>query len=384
MRGDGKDNAQTAKKLVIKALTSTKYPAQDHALATIIKSKDKVKVVKAQFKEVLEDLKISETVWKILDKLFDYDNETALRRSLFSIAEDDDIKDKKLAMKNSVGQYLMYMQSLVADVEMFKFKGQKKKKKKDPEHADENGNEDEIVAKGSSEKFSTEDLNIISKVFKTFEIKMEEKMDPKELAEMMEKAADKAVKKATEPLQAELAKSKSINALTVTQKSYFDGLDEAGQDGFLALAPEARNEVIEIAKSADEEIVIDGHIIKKSSLKDPVAFAFMKSQAAKDIAKDGVISDLQKSTEQLQFTDIVKSKYAHVLGTLEEKVKTYTEIQKMINKEPMLAIWGQKEIAMENLLKTQGHQENPEPTTLVKKSKDDTKAHLQSLYPKTA
>ena len=116
-------------------------------------------------------------------------------------------------------------------------------------------------------------------------------------------------------LEAELAKSNAINAMDADTRAYFDSLDDAGKDDFLAKSADERS--ADIAKAAEGKAVVfkaaDGTEYTKAD--DPRLVQMAKDRDAdrkrlEDAEKRAAEADLRKRADDL----------AHIPGTTEDRM----------------------------------------------------------------
>jgi len=239
---------------------------------TLFKSdftKEDMEKAARMFSDVLGDMEMAEQVRAIIDQLMTYNR--AFQTSVVGMIHDEEVKDKKEAIRQSLQQYINVLNAMAT--------GDTFNKAADGFEALISGNPEQDPAE----------------LIKQMETLTKEETMSKELEAKLKKAEDdaKAVQKKLEKAEAAAERAGKIAELSDVQKKYFNGLDDKGKDDFLAKSAEERDAVIQKAAEADEVLTVDGNTIKKSEV-GPGVFAFMKAQQTK-LAKTE--ADLKKTEE---------------------------------------------------------------------------------------
>lgn len=347
MRFDGKKNKQKALSLKLEKLSSVSSPAQEDAIVTVIKKKADDKAVKMMFQEVLSEMQLDDKLEEVMDEMYDYNS--SLTRSLYSIANDPEINNKKEAFQETMFQYLNQCGKLLEDAKLFKFK--------DVEGSLPEG-----------------DIKLVKGVLTTLGIKTKETdMKPEEVQKMIDEKVSE--------VSADRDMYKTLASFNDETKKYYNGLKEDEKADFLKKSEDERKEAVAISKSLDEVVEHNGVSIKKS--EDPKAFEILKMMKKEREADQAKIEKLEKAQARKEAEDIVKSKYSSLLGTEDELVTAYMAIQKMdpAERDAIMKTWDQKVAGVDEMFKTKGHglEDNSDE---IQKSKTDLKKEIDKKYNK--
>lgn len=110
---------------------------------------------------------------------------------------------------------------------------------------------------------------------------------------------------------------KALAEMCDAEKDYYKSLGEKGQEAFIKSSPDQRAESMKIAKSLDEEIVVNGQTIKKSAVGAGM-FEVIKSQQKQLSDQQAEITKAQATVEMERLTKRAGDEFGHVPGTAAE------------------------------------------------------------------
>ena len=270
----GKGKKNLVKDLTVNEVSFCGAGMNPGAHVALFKSVDP-EVVKATFTEVLSEMELAEGVEEMIEMAFEMNH--ALARSLYSIISDEEVKDKKAAIKASLGEFVKALQGMAKNSAVFKAV-------EPAQWIEENREEDLTVL-----------VDLITKTLK------EDNTMSKELEGKLKKAEEEAkkAKEALEKAQADLVKANTIALMTDDQKDFYKALDPKAQEEFLKLSPEEMAKKIEKAQADDETITVAGVPVRKSDV-GPASFAIFKAQQKEN-------DDLRKKNEKAAEIAVAKA-----------------------------------------------------------------------------
>lgn len=131
------------------------------------------------------------------------------------------------------------------------------------------------------------------------------------------KASDE--KAAAEDDAKKAKKAAAVSDLDPDEKEHYDGLGDDAKDTFLAKPKDERKKAAKVAKAADEILVVGSTSVRKSVVGDGV-FAVLKAQQEQI---DAGAAELKKAKDEActaTFTKQAETEFAHVAGTLDQRV----------------------------------------------------------------
>ena len=248
------------------------------------------------FREVLAEMELAEQLEAIIDKIMTYSR--AHQSALFSLLYNEDVKDKKAAIRENLQQYVEALNQM-AEGEDFS----KALAAVDAWVAEnsEDGEPESLVKHITT-------INKEAAMSKELEAKLKKAEEAKKAAEEAQKASEKA-----------LAKANALAEMTDSQKDHYQGLKKAkAQDAFIAMTPEERDEEVTKAQKSDETMVVDGETIRKSEV-GPGVWAFMKKQAKRADEAEKRLEKAEKERLEKSYQERAEKEYPNLPGSVEEK-----------------------------------------------------------------
>lgn len=289
----GKKKKNLVKDLTVNEVSFCGAGMNPGAHVALFKSVDP-EVVKSTFTEVLSEMELAEGVEEIIEMAFEMNH--ALARSLYSIISDEEVTDKKAAIKSSLGEFVKALQAMAKNSSVLKAVQPAQWIEKNPE----------------------KDLTVLVDLINN--IQKEDTTMSKELEEKLKKAEEEAkkAKEALDKAQADLAKANTIALMTDDQKTFYKSLDPKAQEEFLKLSPEEMGKKIEKAQANDEVITVAGVPVRKSDV-GPASFAIFKAQQEEN-------DQLRKKNEKAAEIALAKAyqneaekEYPNLPGSVEHK-----------------------------------------------------------------
>lgn len=260
-------------------------------------------LVKATFTEVVQEMKLAEGVEEIIETAFEMNH--ALARSLFSILGDDQVLDKKDAIKASLGDFVKALQVMSENATVLKA----------------------VDAPTWLEENREEELGALVELINTTLSKEDETMS-KELEAKLKKAEQEK-----KDAEARLAKAEKLAGMTDAQKSFMKSLPEGeDQENFLALSPEEMDAQVKKAQEGDEQLIVAGVPVLKSDVGDSM-FAILKAQQEEN---DKLRKKNEKAAEiavAKAFQSEAERTYPHLPGSVEHKGALLKAIDGMPSEE---------------------------------------------------
>jgi hypothetical protein len=133
-------------------------------------------------------------------------------------------------------------------------------------------------------------------------------MSAEDLKELQKKVAE---------LTDALVVSKSLASLNDAEKSYLNSLPEGSKDSFLEKSADERQVQMDLAKSNDEVLEIDGATISKGAIGADF-FAVIKSQQSQLKKQEAETKKAREAAMQAGFVKRATDSYSHLPGTAEE------------------------------------------------------------------
>lgn len=146
----------------------------------------------------------------------------------------------------------------------------------------------------------------------------------KALDEVNKKLADttainEAMTKQLDDIKVEKELLEKKSKMSDKEKEYMDDMDDEDEKKkFLEATEKQRADMIEKARSGDEEITVNGNVVRKSNVGDAVFEAMKSQQEQLDKQKDD-IEKANKERIEKEIDAVVKTKYQHVAGTDAER-----------------------------------------------------------------
>jgi hypothetical protein len=117
-----------------------------------------------------------------------------------------------------------------------------------------------------------------------------------------------------------LAKSEFMASLTDAHKAYYADLSDADKIAFSKKTTVERDQIIKVAKAADETIEIDGATVRKSEMGE-AAFCLLKSQIQKNVELQKKVEAEEAEKLQKQAEAEAEKEFGHLAGTPAGKAK---------------------------------------------------------------
>jgi hypothetical protein len=343
MRSDGTTNLRRAKSIKIGFLSGVTAPAHEGANVLLTKVRysnqtEGISLLKSVFTSALDEMKLKEQVGSVINNTWQLNE--ALRETAEDIAKDESITDKQEALRQSVNEYIMTLQTAVMGSIMSKAK------------KTEDGVEfpaSDYAYVPDVEKPSTWKLRLTStpggepdarivgaavaalgKGFRGNKVEIPE-ADLEKVINKVRAAWLKAnPEKTTEDLpsvlekqnMSELEKYKSLAEMSDIHKTYHNNLPECDQESFRKMASEARDATIEMAKPPVDESfeTLTGQTVSKSKSGD--LYQVLKSQ-------DLELRKARKESELNKALNTVNAEFTHLPGTPVEKANQLIAINAM-------------------------------------------------------
>jgi len=282
MRADGKTNPQTATDLEITKLSTVKNPAHAPALAAIIKSAaisdEEENVIKQTFMEAMGEIQLEEQTEQLMDGI--WDSIWALRKSIRNTMTEEGVTNKKEVINNNIADFATSLSGIISATTVIKSGGQ----------------------------------------------------------DMKEEAIAAMLKKAVDPLKAELAVASEVAKMNDNTKSLYESLDDSGKEAFLKNSPEERETILldheKLMKSKEgdsESVVLHDQTIVKADCGAGV-FAILKAQQIEiDTSKNE--AKIEKEARQIgEFTKMAEGLYPALPGDSKTKGLVMKVISEMSDK----------------------------------------------------
>ena len=325
-------------------ISTVDIPAQEGALLTLTKRHSKGdKLADGIIKQYVDPMDGAKTFAEILecfaeDKKYSEIMEVAwpkvraLDTSLRSIIADKSLEvgDKHTAMRSSVEGFLALIRQDMPEVEEVLDKAlqsegppSKKERKMPKGVVNRKSRKQDEDMDFEDEDEEDEDKPLTAKDLKKLESKMAKQ------AEML-----KEVTEERDALKAKLDLQEQIAALDEpTRKFYMQNLsNDKAKAEFLELDKTMQQVMMRKAATGDEEIVVDGHTIKKSVV-GPNMFAMFKSQIDKTANLEKQVAEESDKRIEAELTKRAEEELAHLPGKTEEKVKLLKQLAKLPKEE---------------------------------------------------
>lgn len=317
MRADGKTNKQKATDMSLSKLSVVKRPAQEGALAAIIKGSaiTDEQVEKETFMDSLNQIMIEEEAEVLFSTVWDM--QYALRNSIRNTIEDSQITNKKEVIQANITDFATALSGIIASTSIIKTGGKTMGKEK-----------------------TTEEL----------------------------------ITEAVGPIQKKLDIAESVAKMDDQTKAYYNSLDDSGKDSFLKMSDDDQGKLIKeavdnIAKN-DETFESGGGTIRKSEVGETVFKALKDSKTRADNAEK--IAKEERDKRELQdFSKTAEATYGNLPGSTDEKgavLKAIDGLSEVVQKtlEGMLKA-GNEGIDQSNLYKEIGDGSTPTVGTAEEK-----------------
>lgn len=169
------------------------------------------------------------------------------------------------------------------------------------------------------------------RVVKAVELQAQINTLTKTVAELTEAKAEademaKAAKEDADRLE------KALSELSEDELTFYKAFPSKDKkEEFLEMSEEDRKKSMKVAKSNDEEITVEGQVIRKS-LVGEASFKILKAQAERIAKNEKDISDEIAKRETVELRKRADDEFKHVPGTVEERADMLRAIGKMDEK----------------------------------------------------
>lgn len=123
--------------------------------------------------------------------------------------------------------------------------------------------------------------------------------------------------------QASVATLTKVAALSAPARAHYDALVKADKkkdaEDLLDMGADEADEAVKKLAKGDETVVIEGRSISKRAVGDDM-FAILKAQAERITKSEADIKKANEATANAVFTKRAEQEFAHVAGTVEERV----------------------------------------------------------------
>jgi hypothetical protein len=126
-----------------------------------------------------------------------------------------------------------------------------------------------------------------------------------------------ALKKQVSELSGQLADAQKMAGMSDAEKQYMTGMKDDEKKAFTDMKPEDRKKRMEMSKSMDESIEVNGVVLTKSALGADM-FSVIKSQQAQLEKQEQEVRKAREMAITATFVRKASEQYSHVPGTNEE------------------------------------------------------------------
>lgn len=271
-------------------VSAVKMPAQEGAVAVIMKSKDPELLAKLSFTEALAAMKLEESFSEAFRDLYEVNQ--ALRRSVKASLADPSVTDKQTAIRQIIEQYKAQIDAMVQ----------------------------RAVSTASGQPLAIQREALKAAVNSMADSSQEGDMNDKVEKGEDNKGEDLSV------LKAQVERLTKVNALPADHRAHFDTLDKAKQDLFLQMTDDARKHEVTKAKAAAEQgdqvvfVAKSGKVFRASDDPEVVkAFKEREELEGKVEKLSGDVADINKQLEDQKLTKQAEDTLGHLPGTIETK-----------------------------------------------------------------
>lgn len=242
------------------------------------------------FRDVLKEMELAEQLEDIIEKLMMYNR--AFQSSLFGLLHNEEVKDKKAAIRSNLQQYVEALNTMAEGEDFSKAS--------------------DVVKAWVSENPESEPDALINHL--TTLHKEDSRMDKvKELEDKLKKAGEDNTK-----LQADLAKATALAGMTDVQKQHYNGLSPEDQEIFLKKSSDERDAIIKKASDADEVLTVGDRVIRKSVVGED-SFFVMKKQQERIEAQEAQSAKDRAEAVKKAFELKAETDYPNLPGSPEHK-----------------------------------------------------------------
>lgn len=251
------------KRLTLGEISEVDNPAQEQALATIMKAKhgDKaVAIAKAyigerdrnakSFRECFEAAAKEKAYWEAQEEL--YPALSAFDNSIRTIAGDENLTpdQKQSRATESAMDFLTTLRELLPEVE------------------------DELMKAVEKASKAAGDQPVST------EVSMTDKTD--QVAELESKLAD--LEKSLEVEKSAREEAETVAKMSDAEKAYMGGLSDDEKEKFRKMKPEDRASAMKVAKASDESVTVEGETVYKSAVGDATFALYRRLEAVEKSA----------------------------------------------------------------------------------------------------
>lgn len=274
--------------------------ANQGAKVSLFKSEESIEeLAKQSFNEALSDMELSEQLNQLIENFYDFS--VAVRRSFISIIRDPGVTAKKVAIKESLNQFMVAMSGLVDGTDIIK--------------GELDLSSDETIELISFFSKNKEDIiNYNNQIEGGFDMNDLEKLQ-KKMDDLKKKTDDEA-----KIAVAEIAALTVISKMDDVTKVYFDSLEEEGQADFLKKGEKKWAGIIEKSKVSEETFTAHGRTIRKSVVGEDV-YEVLKAQQAEIETNKQIAKDEKEARESAEFTKSAETLYKNLPGDPDVKGK---------------------------------------------------------------
>lgn len=275
--------------------------ANQGAKVSLFKSDESIdELTKQSFNEALSDMELSERLNNLLSNFYDFS--VASRRSFSAIIRNPGITEKKVAIRESLNQFMVAMSGLVDGTDIIKGELDISPDEKTQLVEFFEKNKEDVINYYNNQIEGGFDMNELEKLQKKFD-DLQKKFDDDMTAS-----------------EIKVAKFETISKMDDETKVYFDSLDEEGQVGFLKKDEKKWAGIIEKSKVSDETFTAHGRTIRKSVVGEDV-YEVLKAQQAEIDTNKQIAKDEKDARESAEFTKSAETLYKNLPGDPDVKGK---------------------------------------------------------------